>query len=145
MQEYCIKTSSNICFGYLLESLYVLWGNGNKTMSFFHNNLSIKESLQQQIHFNGNIFGNKRCRCNGADPGWFLRGVRFDQTTVLTLSIWTDRYEQTDPHQTPPNTAFDQGLHCFSHIKQFYTHSQVVKWTCWREVQIKGKGFDYLG
>ena len=30
----------------------------------FHNNLSIKDSLQQQIHFNGNIFGNKCCRCN---------------------------------------------------------------------------------
>ena len=26
--------------------------------------LSIKDSLQQQIHFNGNIFGNKYCRCN---------------------------------------------------------------------------------
>ena len=24
----------------------------------------IKDSLQQQIHFNGNIFGNKCCRCN---------------------------------------------------------------------------------
>ena len=26
--------------------------------------LSIKDSLQQQIHFNGNIFGNKRCQWN---------------------------------------------------------------------------------
>ena len=26
--------------------------------------LSITDSLQQQIHFNGNIFGNKYCRCN---------------------------------------------------------------------------------
>ena len=26
--------------------------------------LSIKDSLQQQIHYNGNIFGKKCCRCN---------------------------------------------------------------------------------
>ena len=26
--------------------------------------LSIKDSLQQQIHFNGDVFGNKCCRCN---------------------------------------------------------------------------------
>ena len=30
-------------------------------MSFLH---IIKDSLQQQIHYNGNIFGNKCCRCN---------------------------------------------------------------------------------
>ena len=24
-----------------------------------------KDSLQQQIHYNGNVFGNKCCRCNG--------------------------------------------------------------------------------
>ena len=26
--------------------------------------LSIKDSLEQRIHYNGNIFGNKCCRCN---------------------------------------------------------------------------------
>ena len=26
--------------------------------------LSIKDSLQQQIHYNGKIFGNKCCHCN---------------------------------------------------------------------------------
>ena len=26
--------------------------------------LSIKDSLQPQIHYNGNVFGNKCCRCN---------------------------------------------------------------------------------
>ena len=29
-----------------------------------HMILSIKDSLQHQIHYNDNIFGNKRCRCN---------------------------------------------------------------------------------
>ena len=36
----------------------------NKTRAFLHIIVSIKYSLQQQIHFNGNIFGNKFCRCN---------------------------------------------------------------------------------
>ena len=31
----------------------------------------------------------------GADPGWFLRGVRFDQITVYTLRIRKGRPEQT--------------------------------------------------
>ena len=33
--------------------------------------LSIKDSLQQQIHFNGNIFVNKYCRCNEGSPHLF--------------------------------------------------------------------------
>ena len=41
----------------------VLWGSKNKTRPFLHIILSIKDSLQQQIHFNGNIFGKKCCRC----------------------------------------------------------------------------------
>ena len=36
----------------------------NKTKSFLHIILSIKDSLQQQNHYHGNIFGNKFCRCN---------------------------------------------------------------------------------
>ena len=39
-------------------------GNKNKTSSFLHIILSIKDSLQHQIHVNGNLFGNKCCRCN---------------------------------------------------------------------------------
>ena len=31
---------------------------------FLHIIVSIKDSLQQQIHFNGNFFENKCCRCN---------------------------------------------------------------------------------
>ena len=61
------------CFGYLLES--PRWGDSNKypkhmfseeikKRSFLHIILSIKASLQQQIHYNGNVFGNKCCRCN---------------------------------------------------------------------------------
>ena len=75
MQKYCIKTSSNIRFGYLLESPKwadsnkypkhnVLLGNKNKTKHFFCIILPIKDSLQQQIHFNGNIFWDRWLRCN---------------------------------------------------------------------------------
>ena len=34
--------------------------------------LSIKDSLQQQIHFNGNTFGNKCCRCYAAEGSLYL-------------------------------------------------------------------------
>ena len=60
--------------GYLLESPHwwdsnkypkrVLCGNKKRTMPFLRAILLIKDSWQQQIHFNGNIFGNKCCRCN---------------------------------------------------------------------------------
>ena len=75
MQKHCIKSSSNICFGYLLESPQR--GDSNKYPKhmfyeeirikqglFIHIILSIKNSLQQQIHYNGNIFWNKCYRCN---------------------------------------------------------------------------------
>ena len=35
-----------------------------KTRPFLYINLLIKYSVQQQIHFNGNVFGNKWCRLN---------------------------------------------------------------------------------
>ena len=58
----------NICFGYLLE--LPLWGNSNKylkhmlyeeirTKQDISYNLLIKYSVQQQIHFNGNVSGSK--------------------------------------------------------------------------------------
>ena len=36
----------------------------NKTRPFLHTILSIKDSLEQQVHYNGNIFGNKCCHYN---------------------------------------------------------------------------------
>ena len=44
----------------------------NKTRSFSHIIVSIEESLQQQIHFNGNICGNKCCRCNEDSLLWYF-------------------------------------------------------------------------
>ena len=73
MQEYYIKTASNIYFGCLLESPHCDSNEYPKHMFFeeirkkkvFHTIiLSIKDSLQQQIYFNSSIFGNKCCRCN---------------------------------------------------------------------------------
>ena len=64
MQNHFIKSSSNICFGYLLECSnkypkHMFYeGNKNKTRPFLHIILSIKDSLQQLIHYNGNIFRN---------------------------------------------------------------------------------------
>ena len=41
-----------------------------KTRSFLQIILLVKDSLQQQIHFNGNIFGYKCCRCNDGSLYW---------------------------------------------------------------------------
>ena len=57
-------------FGFLLESPH--WGDSNKCPKHMlceeirakHINLLIKYSVQKQIHFNGNVFGNKCCRRN---------------------------------------------------------------------------------
>ena len=75
MQKHCIISSSNICFGYLLESPQR--GDSNKYPKhmfyeeirikqglFLHIIMSIKDSLEQQIHYNDNIFGTKCCCCN---------------------------------------------------------------------------------
>ena len=44
MQEYCIKTSSNICFGYLLESPHR--GDSNKyPKHMFYEEIRIKQGL----------------------------------------------------------------------------------------------------
>ena len=47
-----------------MSKTYVLLGNKNKTRPFLHINLLIKNFVQQQNHFNGNVFGNKCYCCN---------------------------------------------------------------------------------
>ena len=71
MQEYCIKTSSNIYFGYLLESPQR--GDSNKyPKHMFYEKIRMKQGLSY-ISFcplrilyksNGNIFWKKCCLCN---------------------------------------------------------------------------------
>ena len=44
-------------------------------------------------------------------------------STIITLSIRTDRPEQTvDPDHMPQNVASDQGLHCCPLIRQYFKH-----------------------
>ena len=60
-----------------------------------------------------------------------------------TYSTYSDRQAWAnivDPDQMPQNAASDQGLHCLPLSQQFYTHSKVVKWTCWRGVEGKAYG-----
>ena len=76
----------------------------------------------------------------GVDPGWFLRGgggAQFDKITVLITLFGQILAKNVDPDQTPQNTASDQGLHWLSHTQQYYTDSEVIKSTCWREVHGK--------
>ena len=67
---------------------------------FLHIILSIKDSLQQQIHFNGNIFGNTCCRCNEGSLYFHAYG-KYDtvygyseyhtQAESLEVALWIDR------------------------------------------------------
>ena len=75
MQEYFFLNfketyALNICKNRLSEAILTniqntcLLENNYKTISFLYINMLINYSLQQQIHFNGNVFANKCCRCN---------------------------------------------------------------------------------
>ena len=65
-----------------ISKTYVLWGKRNKTRPFLHINLLIKYSVQQQIQFNGNIFGNECCRCN-EDSLYFFPTDRTEAVPLL--------------------------------------------------------------
>ena len=56
---------------------------GHSYISF----MSIKDSLQQQIHFNGNIFGNKCCRCNEGSL-YSLGALRIAKESRLNQGEW---------------------------------------------------------
>ena len=73
----------------------------------------------------------------------FQRRIQMDflEASILsnyrTYSTYSDRQvrgNSVNPDQTPQTAASDQGFHCLSLTKQFYTHSQIVKWACWRNV-----------
>ena len=53
----------------------------------------IKYSLQQQIHFNGNVFGNKCCPCNEgslylAIHRTPIKDIRYADLSLLGAHIW---------------------------------------------------------
>ena len=70
-----------------------------------------------------------------AAPGWCLRG--FNVIKLLNIFGQTGLSNIVDPDQMLQYAASDQGLHCLLLTQQFYTHSEVIKWICWREE--KGK------
>ena len=81
-----------------ISKTYVLWGNKNKKGRYSHIILTINDSLQQQIRFNGSIFGNKCCRCNEG-------------------SLYSDRWGFANskiPDQTGPLGAVLSGVLLFS-------------------------------
>ena len=59
MQEFCIKTSSNICFGYLLESPH--WGNSNKyPKHMFCKEVRIKQGFSYIAFYPLRILNNSK-------------------------------------------------------------------------------------
>ena len=65
-----------------------------------------------------------------ADPGGFLREVRYNYRIYSMDSDRQTLVKSVDPDQTPQNAVSDQCLHCLPLCQQFYTHSQAVKWSC---------------
>ena len=67
MQEYCIKIQETyvleICSNKYLKHMFYKEIRIKQGL-FLYIILCIKDSLQQQIYYNGNIFRNKCCRCN---------------------------------------------------------------------------------
>ena len=67
----------------------------------------------------------------GAGQGSIWSNYR-TYSMYLNRQVWAIN---VDPDQTSQNAASDQGLHCLPLIQQFYTHSQVVKWTQKRSIR----------
>ena len=86
-KNFVFNTSENICFGYFIESY--LW---------------------QQIYFNGNVFGNKCCRCN--EVSLFL------SSSATLRSRW--RQEQWNFITT--------------------MHTVIYSYTCTRNIELKHRG-----
>ena len=59
-----------------------------------------------------------------------FKGV-FIRQNYCTYSTYSYRQANSvDTDQMLHSAASDQGIHCLPLTKQFYTYSQVVKWTC---------------
>ena len=119
MQEYCIQNFKEThVFRYLLElpqwgnsnkyPKHVLWGNKSRTRPFLHINQLIKYSVQHQIHFNGNFFGNKWCHCNegslyfeithvsALQPVWLKHWGRNKVDSQIDFSDWLQETELSE-------------------------------------------------
>ena len=84
MQEYCIRISSNICFGYLVEAIL------KYPKHMFYEEIRIKIGLSNiswcplRILYNSKFIGNKCCRCN--EGSLYLRAVCISLTTGFVRS-----------------------------------------------------------
>ena len=78
-----------------------------KTRPFLLVILLIKDSLQPQTHFNGNIFKNKCCRCN---EGSLYKVCSVVITTKLPILIKV--YSRMYRHVWLDNVKFSNGILC---------------------------------
>ena len=74
----------------------------------------IKNSWQQKIHLNGNVFRNKCCRCNEGSLYFVQEGILSQSS--LTATVFTQNMGQTvltnsaDQYQTPQKAVSGKGL-----------------------------------
>ena len=121
--------------------------SGHKTLKKHHFNVEcplgrnyarqvMHESSEQELSFLSSQSDVSAYK-NSDGSRRISEGVQFNNITVFNYSKYLERHawaNSTDPDQMPQNMASEQGLPCLPLTQQFYTYSQVVNWTCWREV-----------
>ena len=100
----CVTISHKLCKNIVFNTLKKhQWGDSNKypkhtfyeeiriKQYILHISLLIKHSVEHRIHFNGNVFWNKCCRCNEGSLytliDWYQRLITL-QRNILE-SIWS--------------------------------------------------------
>ena len=58
-----------------------------QSLLYYYSTLFMKDPLQEQIHFNGNIFGNKCCWCNEISLYSHFLSVSLSLSVCLSVSL----------------------------------------------------------
>ena len=61
------------------------------------------DSVQQQIYYNGNVFGNKCCRCNAGSLYLAIQNVRL---LIVMLAELMFRVPETESDGPPENVNY---------------------------------------
>ena len=91
----------------------------NKIIRLLRNGICVfKDSLQQQIHYNGNIFGNKCCLCN--EGSLYMTDSRAE-------TIWISMFCMLRNHNTNPVILFV--LNFMHHLDFCYANHSYLRVT----------------
>ena len=107
----------------------------NKTRFFLYIILSITDSLQLQLYFNGNSFGNKRYRCNGGSL-YAVENRRINPLCSFQIH-YLHFYVQSDPDSSDTDGSFTK-----ANSNSFLSQYEILSIA--RENKYLGKSFDFI-